>query len=254
MHNRIKEMSWKTFAERKKQTDLVIIPTGAFEVYGPHLPLGSDTLVAMKIAEMVASRTNALIGPALEVGDSSMLDEFPGTITIRPESFKAYLEDVVTSLVKWGFKDFLFLNTHAGNVPIINQVSYSLRNIKEIRRAQIDYWRFIKTMDYGILESGAAAHSHAGEAGTSVMMYLYPELVDLNRMTDEPGKYQDSFPEVIKYIPLSSKTESGTVGRSTLATREKGEQLVLRSVNRIVRFLVECWSIPEKEVEQHGSA
>ncbi|MFE1629143.1 creatininase family protein [Brevibacillus reuszeri] len=85
--NYMKEMSWTTFVERTKETDLVLLPTGACEVYGPHLPLGSDLLVATKIAEKVATRVNAIIGPALEVGDSSALDDFPGTITIRPESY-----------------------------------------------------------------------------------------------------------------------------------------------------------------------
>ena len=100
--NYMKEMSWTAFVERIKETDLVRLPTGACVVYGPHLPLGSDLLVATKIAEKVATRVNAIIGPALEVGDSSTLDDFPGTITIRPDSYKSYLQDVVNSLVKWG--------------------------------------------------------------------------------------------------------------------------------------------------------
>ncbi len=111
----------------KKTTDLVIIPSGAFEVYGPHLPLGTDTLVANKIAGLVAERVNAIIGPVLEAGESSELEDFPGTITISSESFKQYLWDTLRSLEKWGFKDFLFVNTHLGNVPIINQIAFEFQ-------------------------------------------------------------------------------------------------------------------------------
>jgi creatinine amidohydrolase len=242
--NRMKEMSWTRFVERKKQTDLVILPSGSFEVYGPHLPLGSDTLHADKLAELVAGRVNAIIGPTLEVGDSSMLDDFPGTITIQPESFKAYLGDIVNSLLKWGFKNFLFINGHAGNVAMINQIANSLRERTDIRVAQIDCWQFIKSHDHNIIESGEMAHGHAGEAGTSVIMHLYPDLVDPTQFADERPKNKDAFPEITQYRRLSSRTDSGIIGRATLATREKGEALVQRSTDRIVRFLNEVWDIP----------
>ncbi|MGG4494856.1 creatininase family protein [Brevibacillus reuszeri] len=242
--NYMKEMSWITFVERAKETDLVLLPTGACEVYGPHLPLGSDLLVATKIAEKVATRVNAIIGPALEVGDSSALDDFPGTITIRPESYKSYLQDVVNSLVKWGLKNFLFVNGHAGNVAMINHVAQSLRERPELRCAQIDCWRFIKSQDQGIVETGEVAHGHAGEAGTSVMMYLYPELVDPSKGIDEVPKQKDFFPEIIKYSRYSTKSESGVIGYPTAATSQKGEVLVHRSVDRIVQFLHEAWDIP----------
>jgi creatinine amidohydrolase len=86
-------MSWPTFVLRKKQTALVILLSGAFEVYGSQLPLGSDTFVAAKIAEMVAGRVNAIVGPTLVVGDSSVLDDFPGTII--EQSDKDYLGDIM---------------------------------------------------------------------------------------------------------------------------------------------------------------
>jgi creatinine amidohydrolase len=239
--NFLKEMSWTQFVERKKDSDLVIIPSGAFEVYGPHLPLGSDILVAEKISEIVAERVNAIIGPRLEVGDSSALDVFPGTITIKAENFKQYLWDTVKSLEKWGFKKFLFINSHAGNVPIITQVARDLQQNKEIQCAQIDYWRFIQNHCDGIIESGKLAHAHASETGTSVMMYLYPDLVDVDNWVNEPPKNKDNYPDIIQYLPYSHKTNSGTIGNATLGSKEKGEVLVNRTVDRIVQFLVEYW-------------
>ncbi|MFC7393018.1 creatininase family protein [Scopulibacillus cellulosilyticus] len=244
--NFLKEMSWKMFEDKKKETDLVLIPSGAFEVYGPHLPLGSDTLVSVKIAELVAERVNAIIGPTLEVGDSAMLDVFPGTITIQPESFKAYLTDALRSLRKWGFKDFLFINTHLGNVPIIGQIAHNIQRENEVRCAQIDYWRFIKSLDKGIIESGDLAHAHASEAGTSVLMYLYPHLVDTEKWVNEPPKSNDQFSDFIQYNNYDKSTTSGTIGNATLGTKEKGEALVNRSVDRIVQFLLQKWHIKEK--------
>ncbi|GHH99782.1 creatininase family protein [Neobacillus kokaensis] len=241
--NFLKDMSWTQFIERKKGTDLVIIPSGAFEVYGPHLPLGTDTIVAVKISEILANHVNAIIGPTLEVGDSTALEEFPGTMTIKAENFKHYLWDTVKSLEKWGFKQFLFINTHAGNVPIISQIARDLQGNPEIKCAQIDYWRFIKNHCDGIIESGDLAHAHASEAGTSVMMYLHPELCDLDNWVHEPPKIKDQYPDIIQYVPFSHKTDSGTIGNATLGTAAKGEALVNRSVERIVQFLSENWGI-----------
>lgn len=239
--NFLKEMSWTQFVERKKSTDLVIIPSGAFEVYGPHLPLGTDTLVAEKISELVSKRVNSIIGPTLEVGDSASLDAFPGTITIKPESFKDYMWDTVQSLKKWGFKRFLFMNTHAGNVPIITQIVNELHRDKEIRCAQVDYWRFIQHHCEGITISGALAHGHASEAGTSVMLHLYPDLVDIDNWVNEPPQVKNHYPDIINYIPYTSYSKSGTMGDATLGTKEKGEKLVQRSVDRIVQFLEESF-------------
>lgn len=244
--NKLKEMSWKTFVKRKQDTNLAIIPSGACEVYGPHLPLGTDTLVAVKIAELVAERIPAIIGPALEVGDSSVLDIFPGTITIRPESFREYLLDVVNSLKKWGFTDFLFINTHLGNVPIISQIAHDMQRDKTYRCAQIDYWRFIQSVDEGIVETGKQAHGHASEAGTSVMQYLYPELVDEANAVNDPPAYDSSFPEIIQYRDYDFYTKTGTIGDATKGSREKGEALVARSVDRIVQYLTGSWGLNEK--------
>lgn len=243
--NFIKELSWTEFKERSKKIDFVIIPTGAFEVYGEHLPLGTDTIVAEKIAEEIAKRVSSIIGPTLEVGDSKALEKFPGTITIRPESFKSYLWDTVKSLENWGYKKFLFMNTHAGNVPIITQISRDLQENHDIVCAQIDYWRFIQNHCEGIIESGKLAHGHASEAGTSVMLHLHPELCDLDYVINEQPRIQDNYPDIIQYVDFSHKTKTGTLGDATIATKEKGEQLVKRTVDRIVSFLKESWDLHE---------
>ena len=83
----IREMSWVEFDERRKETKTVIIPTGACEIYGPHLPMGSDGFAAEAAAEEVARRTGALIAPMTEVSDSSSLKDFVGTLSMSKELF-----------------------------------------------------------------------------------------------------------------------------------------------------------------------
>lgn len=235
----LKEMSWTEFDERRKTCDTVIIPGGAIEVYGPHMPLGSDSIVSMAICERVAKNTNAIIGPMIEVGESVALGEFPGTIVIKPETYAAVLKDVLDSLIKWGFKNFMFINMHAGNVPIITKIAIDYQRKKGIKCAQIDWWRFVQPHSNDICENkGWMAHGHASECGTSVMLYLYPELVDFSK--GELIKLDEKFSEyndIITYYEFEDKTPNGILGDATVASAEKGKAVVERCVNRIVEFM-----------------
>ena len=165
--NWMKEMSWTEFAERKLSCDTVIIPGGAIEVYGPQLPLGSDSIVSKAICEMVAEKTNAMIGPFIEVGESAALYGFPGTIKIMPQTYYLMMRDVMESLIHWGFKNFMFINMHAGNVPIIGQLCREYQRSSGIKCAQIDWWRFTQPNSVGICENtGWMAHGHASILNT----------------------------------------------------------------------------------------
>ncbi|MDU5807314.1 MAG: creatininase family protein [Peptoniphilus harei] len=237
--NWMREMSWTEFEERKKTCDTVIIPAGAIEVYGPQLPLGSDSIVSKAICELVAEKVNAIIGPFIEVGESSPLSQFPGTIKILPETYALIMRDIMDSLIKWGFKNFMFINMHAGNVPIIGQLAREYQREHGIKCAQIDWWRFIQPNVVDICENtGWRAHGHASECGTSVMMYLHPEYVDESKVeyVQMDEKYT-KYPEIIQYDEFRDKTYNGILGDATIATKEKGEKIVNAGVNRIVDFM-----------------
>ncbi len=236
----MKEMSWTEFDEIRKKCDTVIIPGGAIEVYGPHLPLGSDTIVSAAVCELVAEKTNAIIGPMFEMGESNSLAQFPGTIKILPETYAAVIRDIIDSLIKWGFKNFMFLNMHAGNVPIISQLAREYQREKGIKCAQIDWWRFTQPNAIGICEySGWMAHGHASECGTSIMLYLHPEYVDLTKV--ELVKAQNpkfgKFPDVITYYEFKDNTYNGILGDATKATAEKGKAIIGKCIDNIVSFM-----------------
>ena len=75
--SRIKFLSWIEFDKKRQETGLVVIPSGAIEVYGPHMPLGTDIIVAEKISQLIAERVPAIVGPSIEVGESKGLSAFP---------------------------------------------------------------------------------------------------------------------------------------------------------------------------------
>ena len=237
MENYISKLSGKKYMARLANNPTVIIPTGACEIYGPHLPIGSDLLVAKKISEKVAERTGALIAPTLEVGESSNLTSFPCTFALPRSLLEGYIEYLVSALVEDGAKNLVFITGHAGNVETISYVIK--KHLKDgIKACQIDWWRFTQSAhSAGFCDrKGPMAHGHASECGTSVIMYLYPELVDRDEIAcveSKPGAY----PDIIKYGSFADRSPTGMIGDATVATPEKGKNIVEACVDRIVDYM-----------------
>ena len=234
--NRIKWMSWVEFDKRRKETQLAILPSGAVEVYGPHLPLGSDIIIAEKISQLIADRIPAIVGPSIEIGESKGLSAFPGTLVISPENLKAAYKDICVSLIKWGFKSLFFVNTHLGNVVPLNQLAVELQEEHGVKCGAVDWWRFLQGISQGIVESNLA-HGHASETGTSIMLYLAPEYVHADQITKTDSLYDDKYPDIIKYPPFTAYTSNGLIGDATKGSREKGKLIVEKAVDRLVNFI-----------------
>lgn len=240
MKYKIGDMSWTEFDERRKAADTVIIPTGACEVYGPHLPMASDGIVAEALAIKLAERTGALVAPMIGLGDSSMLMDFPGTITLRKSTYEAVMDDLCSCLIGYGFKNLMFINGHAGNVDVISGLARRYQKEHGVHCGQIDWWRFAAANGNDIFElKGYMAHGHASECGTSVLLYLRPDLVDMTKaLRVEPRTdFNVAFTDVIRYIPFHERTSEGMVGDATIASVEKGKALVEKCVDRIAAFM-----------------
>jgi creatinine amidohydrolase len=174
-------MNWIDYEAAQKETDLVLIPLGAVEVYGPHLPMGADGIATSALAKGVAEEVPAIVSPVIPIGYSESLQAFPGTLSVKPSSLVAYTRDVAESFIKWGCRRILFINGHAGNVPYLNELARDLENEHGVRCAQIDWWRFIQPLVKDLVESDILPHGHASEFGTSVMLHLAPEHVKMDR-------------------------------------------------------------------------
>lgn len=237
----IRDMSWVEFDERRKETKTVIIPSGACEIYGPHLPMGSDGFAAEAVAEAVAKRTGALIAPMTQVSDSASLKDFVGTLSMSKELFQMWMDELVSQLIEYGFENFMFISGHAGSVAPIQAVGIKYMREKKIRFAQIDWWRFTQQHDEGIFtHKGRMCHAHASECGTSVLLYLRPDLVDMEKATCV-SPTENEFPDILSFTPMPEKTPNATVGDATVGTAEKGEKLFNICVDRIVSYMEKKW-------------
>lgn len=247
---RMLEMNFRDFENEFKDPKAVIIPVGACEVWGPHLPLGADTVMAEEIANRLAKRMGWIVGPTLPVGDSSMVWG-TGTITVRPESLKMYLEDILESLIAHGAKRFCFVSPHVANMSIISQVAWRLKLEKDIDCCIFDWWRIVQPIatEKEILDNeGVMAHGHASEAGTSCFMYVRPDLVKEDRLQKIEPFFKNNYPEYQQFIPFACYGDEYLLGDATKASNEKGEKLVEATLDRMVEFLKQ-WNPPaNKEI------
>jgi creatinine amidohydrolase len=232
----LSELPWRIAEQAFKETDLAIIPLGSVETYG-HLPQGTDGIAAEAMSATLARKLKAIRTPLMPVGYTPTLAAFPGTLSIDKSALEESLRGVCQSLVKFGIKRIFVVNGHAGNNEAVNTVIREL-NEQGVKGATIQVWFFARSHDKGLFEN-YNPHGHASEAGTSVMLYLRPELVDMkeaSRHQPAPNQYPD-----ITVAPNSRVAmPDGMHGDALAATAEKGKELYDRMVNRICQF-IENW-------------
>lgn len=231
------ELSWTDNRDGLRETDLGIVPVGAVEVYGPHIPSGTDGLTAEALARALAERVGAVVTPLVPVGYSGKLMDFPGTLSVSSPALVAYLRGIFHSLMRYGTRRILVINGHAGNVAPILELLQEFRDAHAVRGAQVDVWRFIQPHSSDQLDSEELQFGHAGEAMTSVMRHLYPELMTMERAVKTLPETPSRFPEINRVEPYSALSDTGVLGDATLGTAEKGKVIFDRSVSRLVEFV-----------------
>jgi creatinine amidohydrolase len=214
---KLEDLTWKEVEEYLRSNRQMILPIGTCEQHGPHLPLNTDTLVAEKVAEYLSEKTGILVGPTVNYGVNLPCDRgYAGTCSTT----KDLLRDFVGSLFEWwkgqGFERFFLLSAHG-----------DIHHVEALRTSDPEHVRLLELYDFdmkSMLEKQKGAR-HAGEAETSVMMYLFPELVRAAHIQDyEPPV--DDFTPYLKH----EKTDpiDGSPGHSGYPSRaggEKGKQL-----------------------------
>jgi creatinine amidohydrolase len=228
--------NWQDVEDRMRTTDIALVPVGAVEVYGRHMPQGTDGIVATALCRELSRRVDCVVTPLIPVGCSASLASFPGTLHVPPAALSAYLDGVVNSLLQFGVRRVLFVNGHAGNVQPIDEICRE-RSGPGRRFAQVDIWRYIQPLTGEMLDSVEYKFGHAGEAMTSVMLRLHPEHVVMDRAgkgspalaaaplgLSSPRSYRDVAPD-------------GLLGDAGAATAEKGRRILAATLDALERFV-----------------
>ena len=212
---------------------VAVLPVGATEQHGAHLPTGTDTLLAAHVAETAAEETGDLVLPPLAYGCSlGHTDHWPGTLSLHPTTMTA----AVVELGRWvhasGFSKLVVVNGHATNGPPCQSAILQLRHELPDLRA-----RFVSIFDLtpAIAEryTEDAPDFHANEAETSMLLHLAEAQVRLERAVDEPDRTVD---RVLSY-PMPAVTRSGVVGTPSTASAERGAELVEQLVGALAELL-----------------
>ena len=212
--------------------DTAILPVGAIEQHGPHLPLSVDWAQAEYVSKLVANRMGALLLPGIPYGSSEVHDGFKGSVSITHESLKTITKDICMSLISQGFTRIGVLNFHGGNIALkvaVRQVNWAQSEGKAV---------LVQPM----LQSGAKLTEivetfnedlHAGEMETSIMMHIAPEQVGEDRVDYVPSLDASAF----DLGPMKQYAPDGIWGRPSFATAEKGKLLVEYMVNATIDHL-----------------
>lgn len=250
MSNWLQEKSWKEAKQLVLDSKgVVILPVGSVEQHGFHMPLGTDSYVAITLAEDAANKTNAVIAPPVWYGWSPHHMVLPGTVTIRPEVLVELTVDIASSLSKHGFNKLLMINGHR----IVNNIWMQMAAEKMQRELDIVVQIFDPAYMSKEISStlGFGDVGHAEEAETSHMMYRYPDMVHIELAMDNPIQSSHLYSvdpafkkDTLCYVPSSYKhakenaeIAGGTTGEPTKSDAEKGKLYHEHLAGRLVEVI-----------------
>lgn len=236
------EMSWEQVKEYLARDDRIIIPLGSTEEHGRHLGLGTDSLEAEAIARGAGEATGVLVAPTLNYGMALAQMGFPGTISLRPTTLIAVLEDILRSLYRHGFRRVLVVNGHGGNAAsLASAVQVVTQDESGLRVKVFEWWTDAEAYRVVIERLGEQVGSHASPGETAFMLAICPRAADLNRLTGRDAPVKPSR-EMTTIQNFAQKYPDGIMGLDPrAATREVGEALLKKSIEICARE-IEVWS------------
>ena len=241
---------------------IALLPIAAVEQHGRHLPVITDTAIVTEVARRAeaALPTKVALLPTLWVGSSHHHLAFPGTMSIKSETYVQVLKDLVDSLLSAGFRRIVLLNGHGGNVNPASEALYRValehpeNNAPWV--ASATYWHLARRAlaEQKFMESPNL--THACEYETSLMLGLRTDCVKMSLARGRRAERHSKFYDPLSYTPsrvavsesFAQMTENGAMGSPQKATAEKGEQLFQLVSQSLVEFLTEfsTWKFSRK--------
>ncbi len=172
------------------EATVALLPVAAVEQHGPHLPLGTDALIAQGIIQSLppdsGERPRVLVLPPLAVGHSLEHQEFPGTLSVEAENLVATWMSIGRSVARTGVRKLVIFNSHGGQTRFLDIVALRLRAERRMLVVRCNYFAFGTPTDL-FAEDELAYGFHGGEVETSLMLALHPSLVRREHLRDFEG-------------------------------------------------------------------
>jgi len=216
---------------------MVILPLGTTEQHGRHLPVDVNIKNCWEIAREVSALTGVPLLPPLPYGDSRYWEEWPGTLTLQPETLLQVILEISDGVVSSRFRRLLLLNGHIGNGPALAITEGKIRNRHpQLQVRALSWWDVSERVAAALYQDaieGTLRSFHANCGETSVYLTHSPQLVDLRQAVDEPQGYQRP-----QFSYHSRKlTESGVIGQPTIATPDQGRRIFDMVVEDLAEFV-----------------
>ena len=227
----------------------VVLNVAAIEQHGPHLPLETDARIGDHFLRRLEERLDdrVLVLPQVKVCCSEHHMDFPGTLSIRHETFLLYVGEILDSVVRHGFRNIVLFNSHGGN-QAIGQVlleSFGAKH-RDCRIAMLTWWRLAAPELSAVRETGFGGINHACEFETSLMLLAAPDSVrgELVSGMSYVETYDWANPDMI--LPArgalfrSMKDMSGgtgVVGDPSSASAAKGERITAAIVDQLAHVV-----------------
>jgi len=228
------EMTGPEVALAAKKVGVAILPIGATERHGDHLPVGMDTLTVTNICAKAVDKEDAVIFPTVFTGMNTELRHAPGSISVRPELIMQYLEEICDEIGRNGFAKIILVSGHGGNRYMLPQlVMNTLDSEKPYVLYYVSGYNFDPKVGEKVLET--KVHAHACECETSVGLHLFPQLIHMDRVPDKPVEsqkpvYLEGIYSNIDWFASFSENVSGEPGKATPA---KGKALFNSMIDRL---------------------
>ncbi|TWP49283.1 creatininase family protein [Lentzea tibetensis] len=218
-----------TADERDKR--VAVLPVGSLEQHGRYLPLITDTVIACTIAERIAAAYPVQLLPPITISCSHEHAAWPGTVSISARTLYDVVRDIADSLARSGVPNLVVVNGHGGNYVLSNVVQES-RGRMSLFPAFED-WESVRAA--AGMEVSAYDDMHGGELETSILLHAHPELV---KPGYEASDHDGGSRRFLLTSGMGPYTESGVIGRASLASARKGEDLLAGLVGAFRDHLV----------------
>jgi creatinine amidohydrolase len=232
----------------------VILPVAAVEQHGEHLPLGTDSMITEAVCDRLdqALDRRLIILPTQQVGCSEHHMAFVGSLTLSHETFRRAVFDVAESVIRHGFTRLLVLNGHGGNQAINGVIGEQIgQRFAHVECLVANWWTAAAKRLKPLQEGPFGSVGHACEFETSVLLAIAPELVDMTQARDDGMQHRvaslafDMFraPAASCYRPFDKLSHNGVFGMPSLASAEKGLQVLQETVASLAELITNFWEL-----------
>lgn len=226
---RIDEMDSRTLEREARSGKLLILPVGALEAHGPHLPLATDLIQAERTALDLAPKVNAVVAPGLPYGVCPGTNAFPGTVSHRPGTLSAQVDDLLEDFHRFGFRRVLILSGHGalGHMAALRHgAELAARRHPDLRVAALCDYEFVYELRG---KEAPADDGHGGLLETSRVLWMAPDLVGPQRPV-----VAYKVPRAQVHPPTVEQWPESVIGDTRKASAEIGKRIQKHVLERLV--------------------